>query len=55
MVSLFTRYPGDFKNRDHYRNYPRDDGNFQRGKPHRNDFPYSQDRHNNRYFHIKLW
>lgn len=44
------RYSGDFKNRDHYRNYPRDDGgNFPRGKPHRNDFPYSQDRHNNRY------
>ncbi|XP_054714186.1 chromodomain-helicase-DNA-binding protein 1-like [Uloborus diversus] len=42
------RYPNDYK-RDHYRNYPREDNNFQRGKPHRNDYPYSQDRHGNRY------
>ncbi|GIY30201.1 DNA helicase [Caerostris darwini] len=44
------RYSNDYNKRDHYRNYPRDEGNnFSRGKPHR-DYPYPpQDRHNNRY------
>ncbi|XP_035226982.1 chromodomain-helicase-DNA-binding protein 1-like isoform X2 [Stegodyphus dumicola] len=46
------RYSNEYNKRDHYRNYPRDDGNsFQRGKPHRShsDYPYPQDRHTNRY------
>ncbi|GFU37045.1 chromodomain-helicase-DNA-binding protein 1 [Nephila pilipes] len=44
------RYSNDYNKRDHYRNYSRDDGpNFPRGKPHNRDYPYPQDRHNNRY------
>ncbi|GIY30202.1 DNA helicase [Caerostris darwini] len=50
IVERRDRYSNDYNKRDHYRNYPRDEGNnFSRGKPHR-DYPYPpQDRHNNRY------
>ncbi|XP_055954070.1 chromodomain-helicase-DNA-binding protein 1-like isoform X2 [Argiope bruennichi] len=43
------RYSSDYNKRDHYRSYPRDEGNSFRGKPHNRDYPYPQDRHNNRY------
>ncbi|KAG8189231.1 hypothetical protein JTE90_013761 [Oedothorax gibbosus] len=44
------RYNNEYNKRDHYRGgYPREEGGgFSRGKPHR-DYPYPQDRHNNRY------
>ncbi|CAL1263193.1 unnamed protein product [Larinioides sclopetarius] len=49
MAERRDRYSNDYNKRDHYRSYSRDEGSNFRGKPHNRDYPYPQDRHNNRY------